>query len=323
MENMAMNAISNSTVSSTDFDIEVNLKCPRCRTDMSGLACAVCGFEMICSGGIIRALPSERVAHYAKFIQEYEGIRAAEGRGSESDDFYLRLPYKDMSKRNSKQWRIRARSFDYLMKHLLPGSSADSGAQILDIGAGNCWMSFRMALAGYRPVALDLLTNDRDGLGAATHFQRYLPVLFPRFQGELSRLPFQDEQFDAIIFNASFHYSEDYAITLREALRCVKSGGLVIISDTPWYSSEESGRQMISERHAAFLRRYGTSSNSIASLEFLTDVRLRLLEEQLAIRWTTYSPWYGIKWEMRPLISKLSRKREPSRFRIFATWRDF
>ncbi len=96
------------------------------------------------------------------------------------------------------------------------------GGRILDLGAGNCWMSFRLALSGYRPVAVDLLTNDHDGLGAATHYRKHLNILFPRFQAEMEYLPFQGEQFDAIIFNASFHYSEDYEATLREALRCVK-----------------------------------------------------------------------------------------------------
>jgi hypothetical protein len=104
---------------------------------------------------------------------------------------------------------------------------------------------------------------------------------------------------------------------LREALRCVRGGGIVVISDTPWYSKEESGRQMVSERHAAFLTRYGTTSDSIRSLEFLTDQRLRDLAERLSIRWITFSPRYGFKWAMRPLVAKLRNRREPSRFRIY------
>lgn len=274
------------------------------------------------SRGIVHALPPERAAHYARFMEDYERIRAAEGRGSESKDFYLGLPYKDVSGRNSKQWYIRARSYDYLLQHVLKRNLQSGGERILDLGAGNCWMSFRLALAGYCPYAVDLLANDRDGLGAAAQYQKYLPELFPRFQAEIARLPFQDEQFDAIIFNASFHYSEDYAATLREAFRCVKSNGMVIISDTPWYSSEESGRQMVSERRAVFFHRYGTASDSIRSLEYLTDERLRVLAEQLSIQWSIYSPHYGFKWAMRPLVAKLRRKREPSRFRIYVARKD-
>jgi SAM-dependent methyltransferase len=142
-------------------------------------------------------------------------------------------------------------------------------------------------------------------------------MMFPRFRVELTRLPFQNEQFDAVVFNASFHYAEDYAATLREAIRCVRRRGLVVVCDTPWYSREESGRRMVAERRIAFLERFGTASDSIRSLEFLTDDRLRELEEQLSIHWTVHSPWYGFKWVMRPLVARLCNRREPSRFRIY------
>jgi ubiquinone/menaquinone biosynthesis C-methylase UbiE len=316
-ERIAMSALQNDIAGAIAIHLNVRMQCPRCRTDLDDLHCVSCGFRLQVSRGIVYALPAERVAYYTRFIQDYELIRAGEGRGSESEEFYLGLPYKDITGRNSKQWHIRARSYDYLMQHVLHQIPQKNGGRILDLGAGNCWMSFRLALAGYHPVAVDLLSNDRDGLGAAAHYQRRLPEPFLRFQAEAAHLPFQDEQFDAVVFNASFHYSEDYAVTLREAFRCVKSGGLVIISDTPWYSREESGRQMVSERRAAFAHHYGTASDSIKSLEYLTNSRLRLLEEQLSIQWEMHSPRYGIKWAMRPLVAKLRRKREPSRFRIY------
>src|SRR3546814_11906422 len=79
---------------------------------------------------------------------------------------------------------------------------------VLDLGAGNCWMSYRLSLAGYRPCAVDLLTNDSDGMGAARHYRAHLPALFPRFQASFGQLPFADDQFDAAVFNASFPYSE-------------------------------------------------------------------------------------------------------------------
>ena len=79
---------------------------------------------------------------------------------------------------------------------------------------------------------------------------------------------------------------------------------------------------MVAERHAAFLQKYGTASDSIRSLEFLTDERLRVLEEQLSIKWTAFSPRYGLKWAMRPLIARLRGRREPSRFRIYAARKD-
>jgi ubiquinone/menaquinone biosynthesis C-methylase UbiE len=294
---------------------DIRLQCSRCSTPIDNQTCPECNFQLRISGGIVRALPPEQAAHYAQFIADYERIRAAEGRGSQSQEYYLRLPYEDSTGRNSQQWKIRAKSFDYLATHIL--NPMESYKRILDLGAGNCWMSFRLALAGHQPVAVDLLTNEHDGLGAALHYHKHLPNSIPRFQAEATHLPFQAEQFDAVIFNASFHYSENYEVTLREALRCVQIGGCVIVCDTPWYSREESGRQMVVERHTAFHQRFGTASDSVNSLEYLTNERLRELEERLSIRWTTYAPWYGLKWAMRPWIAKLLRRREPSRFRIY------
>ncbi|MEO5830183.1 MAG: class I SAM-dependent methyltransferase [Rhodanobacter sp.] len=296
---------------------DILLQCPRCGTGIDALDCPACRFSIVIDDGIVHALPPESAAHHARFIADYERIRAAEGRGSEHEEFYLALPYRDTTGRNRSQWRIRGRSYDYLVRHLLEGGGRDHRGRILDLGAGNGWMSFRLALAGYQPSAVDLLTNDRDGLGAARYYRMRLPKLFPRFQAEIGRLPFADEQFDAAVFNASFHYAEDAEASLREAMRCVRKGGLVIISDTPWYAREDSGRQMIAERRETFLRRHGTAADAIASLGYLTDERLRRMEDALSIQWDVHRPWYGLRWAMRPLIAKLRGRREPSRFRLY------
>ena len=295
---------------------DIDLRCPRCTVDLTQFDCIQCGFQFRDIRGILHALPPERVAYYARFINEYERIRDAEGRGSDKDDFYLGLPYRDSSGRNSQQWRIRARTFDYLIQRVLR-PAVPRGGRILDLGAGNCWMSYRLALAGFIPFAVDMLTNDRDGLGAAEHYRKYLPQFFARFRAELSHLPFQDQHFDAVIFNASFHYAEDYTAVLKEALRCTKRTGLVIISDTPWYTNEANGQKMLAERRASFLGNYGTRSESIGSLEYLTNERLNLLKTRLSIEWTIYSPGYGLKWAMRPIVAKLRKRREPSQFRIY------
>jgi SAM-dependent methyltransferase len=270
--------------------------------------------------GIWQALPPERLAYFSRFVEDYETIRAAEGRGSLYADFYLNLPYKDVTGKNAWQWKIRARTFDFLIKRVLPRLLRDLGHSptILDLGAGNGWMSYRLALAGYKPVAVDLLTNDQDGLGAAVHYEKFLDSLFPRFCAEMSHLPFADEQVDAVIFNASFHYAEDYQTSMREALRCTKKGGAVIIADSSWYSANESGERMVAERQAAFRQQFGTASNSISSLEYLTDERLERLEQAFHLRWERDTPFYNLKWTMRPVLAKLRNRREPSRFRIYS-----
>jgi len=268
------------------------------------------GNEILC------ALTPDRELHFRKFIQEYEMVRANEGRGSSSADYYHALPFRDLTGHNVWQWKIRAQTFRHMEKHILPEVEQihPRGCDLLDIGAGNCWLSFRLALRGHRPVAVDLLTNEADGLGAAKHYFRQLPRTFPRFQSEMDRLPFASEQFDVVIFNASFHYSIDYERTLAEALRCLRRPGHLIIADSPFYWHDESGCTMLEERRAAFQQRFGFRSDSIESREYLTPKVLDELARQLSLHWTVLKPWYGIGWALRPFKARLLRRREPAKF---------
>lgn len=307
------------------------LRCPQCGGFLgaiqygaamvldNGFRCPTCSFVLANDQGIWKALPPARQRYYERFLMEYQIVRATEGRGSDDASFYLALPYKDLSGRNDWQWAIRARTFRHLERAVLPNLARNSLSPlyVLDLGAGNGWLSYRLALQRYCPVAVDLLTNSTDGLGAASHYLQELPSLFPRFQAELDRLPFADGQFDCAIFNASFHYSEDYERTLGEAIRCLRPGGTVVIADSPFYRTEESGQRMVQERRATFTKRFGFPSDSLASLEYLTANRLSALEARFGISWQTLEPSYGLKWSVRPMIARWKGNREPSQFRIY------
>ena len=302
----------------------LQLQCPGCAQsvrsldsrDMAGWICPKCGFVVCDVGGILRCLTQDRELYFRQFIREYELVRAQEGRGSSSAEYYLHLPFQDLTGHNRWQWQIRARTWQHMERYLLPGieRAYPRGMDLLDIGAGNCWLSYRMALRGHRPVAVDLLENDADGLGAARHYLSNLPQPFLRFQAEMDHLPFASQQFDLAIFNASFHYSINYQQTLTEILRCLRRPGHVIIADSPFYSRDECGRKMVAEKHADFERRFGFRSDSIPSREYLTPVVLDELADKLRLRWHVLNPWYGINWALRPLKARLLRRREPARF---------
>jgi SAM-dependent methyltransferase len=309
---------------------EPALRCWRCAASLSTgnlressesdrLGCPQCGTTTLCREGIWRCLTPDQALLYERFIAEYESIRAAEGRGSDDPAYYLNLPFHDLSGANSSQWKIRAITFRYVERVILKPRTAREARpfRILDLGAGNGWLSYRLALLGHAPVAVDLLTNSRDGLGAAAHYSGDFFTLFPRVQASLDTLPFAPSTFDLAIFNASFHYSQDYAQTMGEALRCVRPGGAVIIMDTPWYARQQSGDQMVAEKQRRFQNAYGFASNSIASLEFLTPSRIHDLERALDIKFRTYRPFYGLGWTLRPLAARLKHHRTPSQFRVF------
>jgi len=250
-------------------------------------------------------------------------VRAKEGRGSDRPDYYLALPFEDLTDCNVWQWSIRARTFRFMERNLLPQIEGHPARQcdILDIGAGNGWMSYRLALRGHHLVAVDLLDNDTDGLGAARHYFQVAPA-FMRFKAEMDRLPFMPEQFDVVIFNASLHYSEDYGRTLAEALRCLRRGGHLIVADSPFYWKEESGQKMLQEKRAAFERQYGFRSDSIQSQEYLTPEILKELATRLKLKWRIDKPWYGMNWALRPIKARLMGRREPSKFYLLHAQRE-
>ena len=292
----------------------IAMACPVCRgalTDGGDAAdCAACRHTYLKWNGVWRMLRPERIAPIENFLADYTKIRLAEGRGSADAAFYRRLPDCPDDHPMAWQWGIRRRTFSCFRDRALP--SLEAGKSILDLGAGTGWLSNRLAHLGHEACAVDLSCNDQDGLEAARHFDCAVQCV----QAEFDYLPFPAGSFDAVVFNASLHYSTDYATTLREALRVLRPGGSLVILETPVYKVEASGRRMVEERHETFLKRYGTRSDSIPSLEYLTWDRVGELGSELGLKWQAIQPWYGLQWALRPWIAKLRKRREPSRFPI-------
>jgi ubiquinone/menaquinone biosynthesis C-methylase UbiE len=253
-----------------------------------------------------------------KFVEDYLRIRQAEGRGSENPEYYCALPYRDLTGQLAAQWEMRGRTYRHFERRILPAMEAEAERplDLLDLGAGTGWMSYRLALRGHFPVAVDILMDGRDGLGASRHFLHRLARPFPCIDAEFDDLPFPDAGFDAVLYNASLHYSSDYRKTLTEAQRCLRPGGRIIVLDSPVYRRPEHGEMMRRERHEQFLAQYGTESDHIRSIEYLDRPAIANLARELGIAWRIHKPWYGLRWHMRPWKARLKGKRPPSRFWI-------
>jgi SAM-dependent methyltransferase len=254
------------------------------------------------------------ISNRHRFLEEYRQIRYAEGRGSDNPEYYRALPYADLSGANSAAWAMRGRTYKYFEEKILPPHETRAGRplNILDLGAGNGWMSYRLSLRGHRPCALDIFNDARDGLLAAKNY----PQPFPLIEAEFDHLPFPASSFDLAIYNSSLHYSVDYFSTLREAKRCLRRDGRIVVLDSPIYRRREHGQRMVEERHASFLSRYGFRSDAIPSIEFLDQPALSALAKELNIHWTIHRPWYGWRWHLRPWQARIHRRRPPSRFWI-------
>ena len=278
------------------------------------MKCPVDGSIYGCENGIWRFLTPERELYFQKFSQEYELIRQREGRGQLDQAYYRSLPNQDISGTFKHDWQIRAHSFDAFIKDVcIPlENHHQRPLQILDIGAGNCWLSNKLAERGHILAAIDLMINNFDGLGAYIYYDTaILPI-----QADFDYLPFEAQQADLAIFNASFHYSMQYESTLKEIMRVLNQNGQVIILDSPFYNNPASGLEMVREREEKFTHMYGFPSNAIPSENFLTFKRLESLASTLELHWKIIRPDYGLRWNIRFLKSRLLRKREPAKFLI-------
>jgi SAM-dependent methyltransferase len=254
------------------------------------------------------------LASHQRFAEDYLRIRRAEGRGSDDPEYYFALPFRDLSGQLNAQWAMRGRTYRYFERKILRPMEGGPPLDVLDLGAGCGWLSYRLGLRGHRAVAVDLLTDGRDGLGAARHY--LTRSQFGRFNADFDQLPFADGRFDAVIFNASVHYSSNYFRTFAEARRCVRPDGRIVILDSPVYKSREHGEMMRRERRREFAAKYGTESDHIGSIEYLDQAALADLAREVGIEWRIHKPWYGLAWHSRPVKAWWKGARPPSRFWI-------
>ncbi|HEX3422617.1 MAG TPA: class I SAM-dependent methyltransferase [Sphingomicrobium sp.] len=251
------------------------------------------------------------------FANEYARHRDAEGRGYDCDTL-LQLPYLDHGP-HAAQWRVRARTFDAFMEKVLrpAATRANRSLDVLDLGAGNGWLSYRVALEAHRVFALDIRDDAIDGLGAATPFRSRsegVQCIIASFDS----IPLSAGSADLAVFNASLHYATDLAAVLRDATRVTRSGGEIAILDSPFYDRESDGLAMVQEKRAAF----GSRADVLMALpfiEFLTRERLRKALPDL--KWTRHRVRYGLAYELRPLVAAIRRRRRPSRFDLWVAKR--
>ena len=256
----------------------------------------------------------------SRFRSAYSAHRASEGR--DLDPASMRqLPYLAAGPL-AKQWAVRARTFDTFVKRILRPMALQSlcPLRVLDLGAGNGWLSWRVALDGHEALALDVRDDHVDGLGAAEAYLESVNGRFSRVVASFESLPIAAGGFDLVVFNASLHYALDLPATLREARRVTHAGGRIVILDSAFYAREADGEQMVTEKRREAVARFGARADVLMSLpfiEYLTSARLEAASGQLGLEWIRHRVRYPLWYELRPLVARIRGRRAPSRFDLW------
>lgn len=268
------------------------------------------------------ARPGAAGASLRRFARAYAEHRAAEGRGHGGLAELAALPWLREGPL-ARSWAVRARTFErFLADVVLPrvASAGGEGLRVLDAGAGNGWLSYRLAERGHRALAVDLRTDGIDGLGAGRGYAQLLGTPLPRVAASFEALPLAAASFDVVVFNASLHYAVDLTAVLHEARRVLRPDGAVAILDSPFYASDAEGEAMVREKRAEATARFGPRADDLTALDFveyLTADRLRTASLTAGLTWTRHRVAYPLWYELRPVRARLSGARRPSRFDLW------
>jgi SAM-dependent methyltransferase len=274
--------------------------CPECGGGLTGVWCRACARTYAEREGIWRFLTAAREAAIEPFVRQYRAVRQREGRHRFRPDEYRALPVVDRRHPQAAEWRIRRESYAHLLRRCF--AHAPQPARVLDLGAGCGWLSHRLAELGHRVVAVDILDDEHDGLGAVKHYD----VRFAAVQADFDRLPFAPEQFDVIVFNGSLHYAADAAATLGHARRVLAPGGALVVMDSPIFASPKDGEAMVLQQ-----------AHAIHGVGFLTGGSLTASADALGLAATFVESRGPLVWRTRRRVSRLRLRRAPATFGVW------
>ena len=295
---------------------EIALVCPSCRGQLfqseNGWKCEQESLIFAATNGIADFILPHRRTSIEQFLDLYQEIRKIEGWGSENAEYYRLLPFKDITGRYGRVWQIRSKTFESFLNDL--SDYVQGSARVLDLGAGNCWLSYRLSLEGHSVVAVDINLDSWDGLGAAQKFTSRDKLRFSLIRAEFNYLPFSKGFFDIIVFNASVHYVKKPTQTLLHILEFLKNDGILYVLDSPFYRDSRSGELMVEEKVGEIELKVRKKIPEEYMGSFLSPDSMREIEPFCRVQYL--EPAYDVRWRARALIAKIPLRREPASFKI-------
>ena len=180
------------------------------------------------------------------FERVYMQLRKKEQR-LYTDEEVRHLPQIATTHPYFKEWQIRKRSCDRLIKYL---DKKNKPLHILEIGCGNGWLSAQLARNTPGQV-LGIDINQEELTQGARVFSDISNLKF--VAGNLSSAQPEHRNFDIIVFAASLQYFSSLKETVQSAFQYLQAGGEVHIIDTIFYKKNnvDAARQRTKDYYTA------------------------------------------------------------------------
>jgi len=290
--------------------------CPECGAALiddgsDRVACPGCARCFDRRDGVWRFLDPGREQQFEPFARQYRLVRDREGRRRASASYYRMLPNVAADDPQAGDWRIRQETYRHLLGHVL--AAARQPSAVLDLGAGNAWLSHRLAALGHHVVAVDAIEDDADGLGAVRHYDTPIVALHADFDA----LPLAPAQFDVVLFNGSLHYSPDPGATLARARAMLADGGTLVVMDSPMFVADHDGAAMVDATGRQFARDLDLHEIVRPGCGYLTFSGLDATASTLRMA-PAFVPSRGpLAWRVRRQLARVRMGRQPAAFGLW------
>ena len=168
----------------------------------------------------------------AVFEKLYLQLRQLEDRIYTDNEVAL-LPNIHPGHPHEKEWQIRNRSSEKMVKYLL---KKNRPLEILEIGCGNGWLSAKLSsVLASHVTGIDINSMELSQAKRVFNKIRNLEFLNCSLQNELLK----KHRFDIIVFAASVQYFSSLQDILKVAFSYLNPDGEVHIIDSPFYKPNE------------------------------------------------------------------------------------
>jgi SAM-dependent methyltransferase len=196
------------------------------------LACKSCNQTFLISEGILYLYEKlSQTAEKEKESNEREMRECRDALNFRNENWLLNfpdVPKMGMDERSERIIRLIAENTDLSLKKYVNVQNA----HILEIGAGNCWVTAKLSKDNYC-IALDILTKPPYGLESGDVFIKNRNIYFERISADMNEMPFKDNIFDFVVISSSLHHSYRPEKTLNEISRILKTGGQLVLLNEP------------------------------------------------------------------------------------------
>lgn len=116
-------------------------------------------------------------------------------------------------------------------------SSGFVGKDVADLGAGEGYLTLQLAHFARHVHAVDQSSRMLRHLEAAAESAGLKNAITP-VQGDLERVPLPEACMDAVFLSQALHHAAEPAMAIREAIRLLRAGGLLVILDLVRHEQE-------------------------------------------------------------------------------------